>query len=473
MSKRHVLALLAIISGAAITAAAQQPALKTPSAADPAAQVAAGPNPAPPPADPFVRDQRAAKATPPPPPDRAEAPVNLLTTVETWSMSRADFVALLDVSTNQDAPFARLEELAKAGKAKLVGLTALSTKSGQRAVVESIDEFRYAIDFARPERAGEIAIPTAWEKRNTGDTLEVEPVLGPDGTTIDVNLVPKTVRFGGFSEWRAEAGGEPVAQPKFHVEDVNTSVTVQSGRPVFLSTATPTLDSALPQPAADVRLLVLRVSAQAAPPPLAATAAPTQCRLEFLLYTLGRAAAREVLIKSADSAKSHAAVRELVARGEAQIEVASAFTTKSGQRVVNEEITEMPFPDATEGPSSGLQKTPAEGRAPASASKFVRRNVGVTVECEPVIDTDGRFVDISIVPQVDSFGQMLKAEGIAARYPAQPLITTRKITTSAITAVGIPLLLGAMNRPQDTGVNDQKDDGKTTLAYLRVTPVAP
>ena len=43
--------------------------------------------------------------------------------------------------------------------------------------------------------------PSSFETRNTGVTLEVEPVVGPDGDTIDLNLVPKVVEFEGFSNY--------------------------------------------------------------------------------------------------------------------------------------------------------------------------------------------------------------------------------------------------------------------------------
>src|SRR5256885_8461855 len=36
--------------------------------------------------------------------------------------------------------------------------------------------------------------PNAFDTRNTGVTLEIEPVVGPDGVTIDLNLVPQIVR---------------------------------------------------------------------------------------------------------------------------------------------------------------------------------------------------------------------------------------------------------------------------------------
>ena len=52
--------------------------------------------------------------------------------------------------------------------------------------------------------------PTAFETRNTGVTLEVEPVVGPDGVTIDLNLVPQVVEFEGFINY-----GSPILQTTF------------------------------------------------------------------------------------------------------------------------------------------------------------------------------------------------------------------------------------------------------------------
>ncbi|HSI10840.1 MAG TPA: type II and III secretion system protein, partial [Chthoniobacter sp.] len=90
----------------------------------------------------------------------------------------------------------------------------VTTKSGQRAVIEIIREFRYPTEFTPPQipqtfqtptvvgglglgtgssSSGSFPVtpttPTAFETRNTGVTLEVEPVVGPDGYTIDLNLV--------------------------------------------------------------------------------------------------------------------------------------------------------------------------------------------------------------------------------------------------------------------------------------------
>src|SRR5207248_4564861 len=92
--------------------------------------------------------------------------------------------------------------------------------------------------------------PTAFETRNTGVLLEVEPVVGPDGVTIDLNLVPQVVEFEGFINY-----GSPIRtfstnalgmstdhvitdnvinQPIFSSRKVTTSVSVWDGQTVVL-----------------------------------------------------------------------------------------------------------------------------------------------------------------------------------------------------------------------------------------------
>src|SRR5262249_17266798 len=84
-------------------------------------------------------------------------------------------------------------------------------KSGQRAIIEVVREFRYPRTYTQPQVpsissttgttlvGGVVPVvvtpttPQDWETRNTGVTLEVEPVVGGDATTIDLNLIPQVV----------------------------------------------------------------------------------------------------------------------------------------------------------------------------------------------------------------------------------------------------------------------------------------
>jgi general secretion pathway protein D len=153
----------------------------------------------------------------------------------------------------------------------LLSAPRLTTKSGQRAVIEVVREFRYPTQFDPPkipDSTGATAVtgvvgantsnafpvtpttPTSFETRNTGVTLEVEPVVGPDGVTIDLNLVPQVVEFEGFINY-----GSPIQtfstnalgvtttqvltpnvinQPVFSSRKVSTSVSVWDGQTVVL-----------------------------------------------------------------------------------------------------------------------------------------------------------------------------------------------------------------------------------------------
>ena len=92
-------------------------------------------------------------------------------------------------------------------------------------MIEVVVEFRYPTEF-EPPKVPNIAVgfggagagytpvtpttPTTFETRNTGVTLEVEPVVGPDGETIDLNLAPQVVEFDGFINYGSPIYGPPV-----------------------------------------------------------------------------------------------------------------------------------------------------------------------------------------------------------------------------------------------------------------------
>src|SRR6266403_1719503 len=155
----------------------------------------------------------------------------------------------------------------------LLSAPKVTTKSGQRAVIEIVREFRYPTTFTPPQvpsisggGGGTTTVtisvvtpttPQTFETRNTGVTLEVEPVVGPDGVTIDLNLVPQVVEFEGFINYGSPIFGinpsssfDPITglftptqvlltnnvinQPIFSTRKVTTSVSVWDGQTVVL-----------------------------------------------------------------------------------------------------------------------------------------------------------------------------------------------------------------------------------------------
>jgi type II secretory pathway component GspD/PulD (secretin) len=157
-----------------------------------------------------------------------------------------------------ESAYARIQELLAKGKAQLLGWPIVTTHSGQRAVVEAIDEIRYATEFDPPtvsftpsvnaaetikiEPKADVtlfeAIPTTFETRNVGITLEVEPEVSADGKTIKLLAVPQHVRLKGYHKVTVEkpsTGGKIVVeQPDFDMIKVTTILTLKNGQRVLM-----------------------------------------------------------------------------------------------------------------------------------------------------------------------------------------------------------------------------------------------
>lgn len=181
-----------------------------------------------------------------------------------------------------DAATQKLMSLVEAKKATTSAWLRVQTKSGNRAAVENIQEIRYGIEFS-PAPAGENAkpqngvvvprrpnalpgppppdakgmIPITFETRNGGATMEVEPVLGPDGKTIDLNLVAQNVRLLGWDSTTVSKDGETkiiIPQPRFQTNKCSQSMTLRAGGRVLLGTYH------LTEPADHMEFFVLRAN---------------------------------------------------------------------------------------------------------------------------------------------------------------------------------------------------------------------
>ena len=130
------------------------------------------------------------------------------------------------------------------------------TKGGVRATVNLFREFPYPSEFDPPEVPQTVnssspppfipTTPTAFEVRNTGISLEVEPVISQDNRTIDLNIVPTSVEFEGFINYGGAINSvttnntstvlinDRILQPIFRTNRLSTSVTIYDGATVVL-----------------------------------------------------------------------------------------------------------------------------------------------------------------------------------------------------------------------------------------------
>lgn len=138
----------------------------------------------------------------------------------------------------------------------LMTAPSVMAKSGQKAKIEIIREFIYPTEYEPPELPNSVgatggtgggivgglgggsgmfpvtpATPTAFETRNTGVTLEIEPNVGENDFVIELNFVPEIVEFEGFINY-----GSPIQSPSTDILGNPVTVTITENRiemPVF------------------------------------------------------------------------------------------------------------------------------------------------------------------------------------------------------------------------------------------------
>jgi general secretion pathway protein D len=110
---------------------------------------------------------------------------------------------------------------------------AVVTRPGERAIIKQVREFIYPTEYDPPEIPNQIggssltisgpggppqtfspgsiaatpATPAAFETRELGKILEVEPVVGGDNLTVDLNLIADVSEFSGFINYGSPITG--------------------------------------------------------------------------------------------------------------------------------------------------------------------------------------------------------------------------------------------------------------------------
>ena len=146
----------------------------------------------------------------------------------------------------------------------LMSAPKVTTKPGNRAVIKVVRNFPYPTEYNPPQpppstsgttlsttttTTGQFysegmvtpSTPTAFQVRDIGVTLEVEPVVGTDNYTIDLSLAPEVVEFDGFINY-----GSPILAPSL--------------TPTLTIISTPTTENIVNQPIFSLRKVTTNVS---------------------------------------------------------------------------------------------------------------------------------------------------------------------------------------------------------------------
>lgn len=141
---------------------------------------------------------------------------------------------LRDSATIEAAQKAILELIAEK-KAVLLNWPEVTTHDRVQAVTESIIEKRYQSEWG-PNLPGAIdgdVTPSSFEVKNVGATIQVAPVVSPDGKSVTLELAPLRVAFVRMDEhvsYKPKVGPViEVQQPVFATSKVNTTITLRDG----------------------------------------------------------------------------------------------------------------------------------------------------------------------------------------------------------------------------------------------------
>ncbi len=182
-----------------------------------------------------------------------------------------------------------LADLKKMKGVDLLSAPRVTTKSGQRAVIEIIREFPYPTEWEKAADKKGQWVPTTFETRNTGVTLEIEPTITMENT-LDLLLTPQVVEYLGAVDvdtgkpvktpalpaplsTATNALGQttvklpPVAvgprvRPVFSTRKITTSVSIFSGQSVILTGFGETEDTKPFKPKTPGRRLIVIITAR-------------------------------------------------------------------------------------------------------------------------------------------------------------------------------------------------------------------
>lgn len=199
---------------------------------------------------------------------------NLSLRFEDFSLDLATAAELQRADLGDEELYRRLIAMVGKKEARQESMTVVRSRSGNKALAESILETIYATEFEPPELPNTVGVsisppkpaaevpapdtvpetdkldqaveaaqldglrtpatPTSFETRNSGRTVEVEPTASADWSIIDLRFACDYVLHVGTS--KHGQGLSEAEMPEFEVQRSNSAVTVTPGKPFLCGT---------------------------------------------------------------------------------------------------------------------------------------------------------------------------------------------------------------------------------------------
>jgi hypothetical protein len=345
--------------------------------------------------------------------------------------------------------------------------------------------------------------------RNLGDTVEI--TLRSAADSVLVQLATETIHYLGEQTYLG------VAQPRFQAQKMELTSVGNIGQPILLGTCNQAVRSGVPQGQQldEVSLQFITVSAPELPA-LAALrealgrsdpfAAPRgdkveimpslsdvdftskTLRFQFDVISLPTASAHALVETRATEPALLTRLQEMVQAHTATVEASVAFRTKSRMQHRAGQVTPFKYADDFSvfhipssltitdpkildllylhggGTAAESQQFAQEFITVSEPQHFVLRNVGSSVDLTALLLGDGLTMKTNIVSEI------VRHVGDRRIVRDQkPVFETQRLDTTVLLQHKLPLLLGTMSRPRQTGAPGGNVDDVVSFAFLTGT----
>ncbi|MFT5469181.1 MAG: hypothetical protein ACI8UO_004296 [Verrucomicrobiales bacterium] len=366
-----------------------------------------------------------------PNPDKPKRP-DIATLVEFIRFEMASSVELLSKHSGKaDATDLRkaLQDRIDVGEAELLGAAWSLSSEGHRGKVEGIEELIYPTEFDPANSASTLtlknvdtdvfetlpATPIAYETRNIGITLEVDPSIDPSGM-IHLNLSPERVILGEEIQFHHPDVAPSAKIPIFHSTRLTTSIATKSGAYALAGVGRD------PSDYLQRVFMFVRADQRGEAKELEPDSVP---EISTMVEFIGADVADAVRLVSNHSGDENAielraAVQQLLEAGEAELLDASLVRSQSGQRASVEGIVEWVYPTEFDPPivfgGLTLENVDTEAFKPiaSSPSALETRNLGAMLEIEATLGEEGEPLVLSLA------SELVGLDRFTAEWPETP-----------------------------------------------------
>jgi hypothetical protein len=175
---------------------------------------------------------------------------DMLVRYEVFSIDPAKASAMRREKPADGKFYADLIAAVEKGEAAQESLMAIRCASGQKATTESVNREIYPAEWdpqpagslpgAQGENPPKMVVPVlaqAFENRETGEELEVEPTKGEGSPIIELRIIPSHVWLAERTPWGKDTS--LTEMPIFESQSLTTNANVTEGQPFVLGTMSP------------------------------------------------------------------------------------------------------------------------------------------------------------------------------------------------------------------------------------------